>query len=78
MAKQAKIPATPGSPLPPKPPVPFVHITVDTGTDTPDGLTADPKVFSSGKPGFWGQARWTIGGERYMVQLQVVKIVPKQ
>lgn len=41
---------------------------------TPLTLTADPKTFKSGKEGWWGQARWTIGESRYMVQLQVVEI----
>lgn len=37
-------------------------------------LVADPKVFKSGKPGWWGQARWTIAGAKYMAQVQIVKI----
>lgn len=37
-------------------------------------LVLSPKTFSSGKPGFFGQAKIEIGGERYQAQAQAVKI----
>lgn len=37
----------------------------------------ESKTFSTGKQGFWGQAKVVINGERYQAQVQVVKITPK-
>ena len=37
-------------------------------------VVLSPKTFSSGKSGFFGQAKLTIGGERYQAQAQAVKI----
>jgi hypothetical protein len=37
-------------------------------------LVLSPKTFSSGKTGFFGQAKLTIAGERYQAQAQAVKI----
>lgn len=56
--------------------VPSIYVTTEVEGST-FGLTANPKVFSSGKPGFWGQSRWNIGGQEYMAQLQVVAIIKK-
>lgn len=67
MAKQQKTPPAA------QPPVPFVRVETQI-EGRPESLTADPKTFKSGKGGYWGQARWTIGGRKYMVQLQVVEI----
>ncbi len=36
-----------------------------------------PKVYSTGKTGFWGQQKLAIGGEAYQAQVQIVKITPK-
>ncbi len=35
------------------------------------------KTFASGRVGFYGQGKVTIGGERYQCQAQAVQILPK-
>lgn len=37
-------------------------------------VVLSPKVFSSGKTGFFGVAKIEIGGQRYQAQAQAVKI----
>lgn len=37
-------------------------------------ITLAPKTFNSGKPGYFGQAKLTIGGRRHQVQVQAVRI----
>ena len=41
-------------------------------------LILSPKTFSSGKVGFFGQGKLTIGAERYQAQAQLVAIAPKE
>lgn len=64
MAKQQKQTTTPSA----------IYMEAKGDFPTPLTITADPKEFKSGKTGWWGQARWTIGTDKYMAQLQVVKI----
>ncbi len=40
-------------------------------------LLANPKSFSTGSRGFYGQTRLEIGGKRYVATLQVVEIGSK-
>jgi hypothetical protein len=40
-------------------------------------VVLSPKVFSSGKTGFFGVAKIEIGGQRYQAQAQAVAIAPK-
>ena len=39
-------------------------------------LVLNPKEFKSGKPGYFGQAKVTIGDRRYQCQAQCVAIGP--
>jgi len=41
-------------------------------------VVANPKSFSSGSDGFFGTAKVVIGGERFQVQLQAVRIGSKK
>lgn len=54
----------------------ILSVSASDGTNLIPGLVlvAERKEFKSGKLGWWGQARWTIGDGKYMAQLQVVKI----
>ncbi len=40
-------------------------------------LVANPKTFSTGSKGFYGQTRLEVGGKRYIVTLQAVEIGSK-
>ena len=56
------------------------HLTVEIRQLTGESLgvlVLSPKVFSSGKAGYFGQSKVIIAGQRYQCQCQMVGIVSK-
>ena len=57
-----------------------MHLTVEIRTiegTTLGVLLLQPKTFKSGKTGYFGQAKVTLGGQRYQCQAQMVAIAAK-
>lgn len=56
----------------------FLTVTVRTDEGAAVGvIVLADKVFSSGKPGYFGQAKLAIDGQRYQGQVQLVAIGAK-
>ncbi|MCL5025752.1 MAG: hypothetical protein M1531_04560 [Chloroflexi bacterium] len=56
----------------------FLTATVRTEEGESVGvLVLNPKTFSSGKEGYFGQGKLAIGGKRYQSQVQLVEIKEK-
>jgi hypothetical protein len=54
-----------------------VNVTIEVNGQAGAVMIAEPKVFSTGKHGFWNQVKFAIGDKRYQAQIQIVEIVPK-
>lgn len=55
-------------------------LTATLRTDDGDAvgiIVLKAKVFSSGRTGYFGQAKLTLGSQRYQAQAQLVAIAPK-